>query len=100
MLTNGMCDFLSIVEREFTNKDGVTNRYYDVIFLDESDTIKFTVREEFYKSNLQPMNLQRLEPLFITVKLSSKTIVNDKGFATETVNSVLTAIQRPPKNNK
>jgi hypothetical protein len=100
MLTSGMCDFLSIVEKEFTNKEGVTNRYYDVIFLDESDTIKFTVREEFYKSNLQPMNLQRLEPLFITVKLSSKTIVNEKGFANETVNSVLTAIQRPPKNNK
>ena len=100
MLVSGMCDFLSIVEKEFTNKEGVTNRYYDVIFLDESDTIKFTVREEFYKANLQPLNLQRLEPLFITVKLTAKTIVNEKGFANETVNSVLTAIQRPPKNNK
>lgn len=94
MITYTTGTFLGVVENNFT-KDGNNRTYYQIVILDELDTLKFGLNDDMLKkvkNFVDSKNLKRMQDIKLAFNVYSRAVVNSNGYASEQVNVQLVDI--------
>lgn len=94
MVTYATGTFLGVVENNFT-KDGNNRTYYQIVILDELDTLKFGLNDDMLKkvkNFVDSKNLKRMQDIKLAFNVYSRAVVNNNGYAAEQVNVQLVDI--------